>query len=229
MTHPSPLARPVKVIAFYLPQFHPIPENDEWWGPGFTEWTNVKRATPQFVGHHQPDFPGELGFYDLRTPEVQVRQGELANEFGIHGFCYYIYWFGGRRLLERPLEILLADPRIDRPFCLCYANPSWTRRWDGQEQDRLITQQHTPDDDLAFIRSLFPFFRDSRYIRIDGRPLLIVYVTRLYPDMRATAARWQQACREAGIGPLFLTRVETSGPLTPPAEMGFDAACEFPP
>ena len=231
MTAPAPVApAPApRLIAFYLPQFHPIPENDAWWGAGFTEWTNVARATPQFVGHPQPRLPGELGAYDLRRPEVQIQQAALARRYGVHGFCYYTYWFSGRRLLERPLEILLGDPRIDIPFCLCYANSSWTRRWDGQEQDRLITQEHTPEDDVAFIRSLFPYLGDPRYIRVDGKPLLLAYHTRLFPDAAATTRRWRQACRDAGIGELFLVRAEIFGDLTPAPAIGFDASYEFPP
>ena len=220
---------PARLIAFYLPQFHPIPENDAWWGKGFTEWTNVTRAAPQFVGHEQPRLPADLGFYDLRLPEVQIEQAALARRYGIHGFCYHYYWFGGKRLLERPLEILLGDTRIDIPFCVCYANPSWTRRWDGQERERLITQNHTPEDDVAFIRSLFPFMRDPRYIRIGGRPLLVVYRTALFPDMPATVRRWRNECRAVGVGEIFLTRAEVLGDLTPADELGFDASCEFPP
>ncbi len=149
-----------RLIAFYLPQFHPIPENDAWWGTGFTEWTNVTRATPQFVGHEQPHLPADLGFYDLRLPEVHLQQAALARRYGIHGFCYHYYYFGGRRLLERPLELMLADARIDLPFCLCYANPSWTRTWEDHDQTHLITQQYSPEHDLGFIRSLFPYLRD---------------------------------------------------------------------
>lgn len=226
---PDAMAHPVRLIAFYLPQFHPIAENDAWWGSGFTDWTNVARATPQFVGHHQPRLPADLGFYDLRQPEVQIRQADLAKRYGVHGFCYYYYWFNGHRLLERPLEILLGNPRIEIPFCLCYANPSWTRRWDGQEQDCLIRQRHSPPDDLAFIRSLFPFLRDPRYMRIAGKPLLLVYRTRLFPDMAATVRRWRSECHAAGIGDIYLVRAEVLGDLTPADQIGFDASYEFPP
>jgi lipopolysaccharide biosynthesis protein len=218
----------IRPIAFYLPQFHPIPENDRWWGEGFTEWTNVVKGTPQFVGHYQPHLPSELGFYDLRVPEVREKQAALAEEHGIAAFCYYHYWFGGQRLLERPFNEVVRTKRPNFPFCVCWANENWSRRWDGSEHEILMAQQHSREDDQALIRALFDAFADDRYVRVDGKPLFLVYRPSLLPNPRATAETWREECVKAGIGDVYLCNVHSFDTVNP-RDIGFDAAVEFPP
>ncbi len=226
LTIPEP--PPVRLIAYYLPQFHPVPENDLWWGKGFTEWTNVTKAIPSYAGHYQPRLPGDLGFYDLRLPEILSEQAALAKRHGIAGFCFHYYWFAGRRLLETPLEQLLKHPEIDLPFCLNWANEAWTRAWGGSERDVLIEQLHSPEDDIAFATALEPAFSDPRYIRIGGRPLLMLYRPGVLPDAAATVARWREHFVRRGFGDPYLVMPQAFGD-NDPRTYGIDAAAGFPP
>jgi len=222
----------VRLIAFYLPQYHPFAENDRWWGKGFTEWRNVAKAQPNFVGHYQPRLPADLGYYDLRLPEVMDQQAALARRYGVHGFCYYYYWFAGKRLLDAPLERLLVSGRPDLPFCLCWANENWTRRWDGRDSEVLIAQAHSDADDVAVIRDLMRYLRHPNYIRINGKPLLVVYRVGLFPDFRKTAATWRRICAAEGVGDIHLALVESFDMVfhpVKPSEYGCDSAIEFPP
>jgi lipopolysaccharide biosynthesis protein len=221
----------VRLIAYYLPQFHPIPENDLWWGKGFTEWTNVAQARPLFPGHYQPHIPADLGFYDLRLPETRQAQADLAREYGIHGFCYYHYWLGGKRLLERPFEEVLASGQPDFPFCLCWANESWTRVWDGANDEHLARQTYSEADDREHTRWLLRAFRDPRYIRVEGKLLFLIYRAADLPAPLRTTSLWRAEARRAGLGELLLCRVESNfaSERGDPAALGFDAAVEFQP
>jgi GT2 family glycosyltransferase len=222
----------VRLVAFYLPQYHPIPENDRWWGKGFTEWRNVARAVPNFEGHDQPRIPADLGFYDLRLPETMRAQSDLARRYGVHGFCFYYYWFAGKRLLEAPLEARLRDRADDFPFCVAWANENWTRAWDGLDKEILVCQHHSDADDRAVIRDLMRYFEHPSYIRIAGRPLLLVYRASLFPDIRRTTDIWRETARRSGVPEPYLALMETFEQAIArpdPALHGFDASVEFPP
>ena len=222
---PAAAARRAKLLAFYLPQFHAVPENDQWWGKGFTEWTNVARGLPRFVGHYQPRTPRDLGHYTLSGTEVLRRQAAMALEAGLHGFVFYFYWFNGRRLLEAPLESLLADRAIDLPFCLMWANENWTRRWDGSEHEVLLSQDYRTADEAGLVAEFLRHFEDPRYIRLEGRPVLMVYRAGLIPP--GAVARWRRLFAAAGEHPLFVMAQSFND--RDPRRFGMDAAVEFPP
>ncbi|MGE0531961.1 MAG: glycoside hydrolase family 99-like domain-containing protein [Hyphomonadaceae bacterium] len=218
----------VKLVAFHLPQFHPIPENDAWWGKGFTEWTNVTKAVPQFVGHHQPRLPSDLGFYDLRTPGALAQQAALARRYGLSAFCFHYYWFGGRRLLEAPIESFLVDRSIDIEFCLCWANEHWTRRWDGDEHEILIAQDHNPEQHARLFDDLARHMEDSRYLRIDGKPLLVVYRPAIVDRIGEMTAQFRELAARRGWPGMYLVATNAFR-FDDHVALGFDALVEFPP
>lgn len=220
----------IKPIAIHLPQFHPFPENDEWWGKGFTEWTNVTKAKPLFKEHYQPHLPADLGFYDLRLEEARLAQESLAKEYGIYGFCYYHYWFNGKRLLNEPIDRKLKNQKEDFPFMLCWANENWTRRWDGQDSEVLMEQRYSEKDDIEHMRFLCKtFFADQRYIKVKGRPVFIVYRPNLFPDIVRTTGVWRKIAQEEGFDDIYLVFVNAHLEDRKPNELGFDAALDFQP
>lgn len=199
-----------RILAFYLPQYYPIPENDEWWGKGFTEWTNVAKAKPLFRGHYQPRIPADLGFYDLRLQEVREVQAAMARDAGIEGFCYYHYWFGnGRQLLERPFNEVLNSGKPDYPFCLCWANHDWTNKtWKKgsslKTDSTIMKMEYSIDDDIRHFKHLLPAFRDKRYITVDGKPLFGIWAPNSIPDLRGFIQRWRGLALENGLPGLHI-------------------------
>ena len=218
----------VKLLAYYLPQFHPFEENDGWWGKGFTEWTNVTRGRPRFNGHYQPRLPRDLGFYDLRLKETLLAQAEMARNGGLEGFCFYHYWFNGRRLMDGPVNMLLNNPDIELPFCIMWANENWSRRWDGLDQDILIAQDYHDKDDEAFIEDLVRHFKDPRYIRIDGKPLFFIYRPGIVPNAKEKFAKWRFLLKEQYSLEIVFYMVQAFDDLDP-RPYGLDGAIEFPP
>jgi GT2 family glycosyltransferase/glycosyltransferase involved in cell wall biosynthesis len=227
----SAVQRTIKVIAFLLPQFHPVKENDQWWGRGFTEWNNVIRGRPLFRFHYQPRLPKDLGFYDLRHPDTQKHQAKLARDHGVYGFCYYYYWFDGKKMLNEPIEQMLKSGSPDHPFCVCWANENWSRNWDGQERFVLLKQHYSMASHRTLILEFIEMMRDRRYIRHNGKPVLVVYRIRVIPNWLEVAAMWREECRKAGIGEIHLCAVRFGlEPLDgPPAEVGLDSYVMFPP
>lgn len=217
-----------RTVAFYLPQFHQIPENDEWWGEGFTEWTNVRRAKPAFPGHYQPQVPADPpGYYDLTIPETIEWQTRTAMSADVSAFIYYHYWFDGKRLLERPLDSYL-ESTLAMEFAICWANENWTRRWDGKEREVLLAQRYDDTTPSAVFQSFLPYLRDSRYLRYNGKAVLLVHRVDHLPQARSFARIWREMAEKAGVGELHLVASETSRRLDPRV-YGFDAVAEFSP
>jgi lipopolysaccharide biosynthesis protein len=212
-----------RIIAFYLPQFHPIPENDTWWGKGFTEWTNAAKAKPMFPGHYQPHIPADLGFYDLRVPETRIEQADMAREYGIEAFCYYHYWFAGKRLLERPFAEVLESGKPDFPFCLCWANQTWTGIWHGAP-DRILIEQTYPgiEDHQTHFKVLLQAFSDSRYVTVEGKPLFLIYCWHEIPNVREVMEFWRKLAIESGLRGLYLVAVLHHRDEWVPEQYGFD-------
>ena len=201
--------RRARVIPFYLPQFHATPENDAWWGKGFTEWTNVTAARPVYLGHNQPNLPSDLGFYDLRLDAVRQEQMDLAAAHGVEGFMYYHYWFAGRPLLNMPID-KLAESGVNKPFCIMWANENWTRRWDGRTSDVLMGQDYSRVPATGFIDDAMHFLADPRYLRIDGKPVLAVYRIAQIPDYPSVIEHWRKRAAEAGVGDLVILSVDVA-------------------
>ncbi len=219
-----------KIITFYLPQYYPTIENDLWWGKGFTDWRNVAKSRPRYFGHYQPQLPSDLGFYDLRNEETRIAQADLARDYGVAGFCYYHYWFNGRMLLERPFNEVLKSKKPDFPFCLCWANENWTRRWDGLETDILVEQSYSEYDSMKHIEWLAAAFKDERYIKVNGKPLFLVYNASGIPELSKRIQQWRENVKILGFDDIYLCSVKSIHNRLEDAEAlanGFDAIVEF--
>lgn len=221
-------ANDVKYVAFYLPQFHAFPENDAWWGKNFMEWTNVTKAVPMFEKHYQPRLAGDLGYYHLDEKKAIKQQMELAKKYGVYGFCIYYYWFDGKKLMDTPLNIIMENPELDLPFCLCWANENWSRRWDGKESDILMAQNYNDSFAHKFIADICPYMKDKRYIRRNGKPVLVIYNSNEIPNLKEVIVEWREYCRNHGIGEIHISAVDFAlNELSKGA--GFDDFIEFPP
>lgn len=220
----------MKQIAFYLPQFHTIPENDEWWGKGFTEWVNVKKSEPLFKGHNQPEVPLQ-GYYDLSDVNEMVKQAKMAKEYGLYGFCYYHYWFQGKLLLEKPLEQMLQTPEVDIPFCLCWANEAWARTWDGSEKQVLMSQNYDENDEQLKSHFVYflQFFKDARYIKEDNKPILVIYKPHLIQNIDYVLEFWNRLAIENGFDGMIFAYQHHSAFSFPEKIKGFDFGIEFEP
>lgn len=217
-----------KIIAYYLPQYHPFPENDKWWGKGFTEWTNVGKAKPLFSGHYQPKIPGELGYYDLRVPEVAEAQAQLAREAGVYGFCYWHYWFHGKELMEMPFYRMLETGKPDYPFCVGWANESWySKLWnkDSVEAELLIEQRYSKDDHIEHFKKLLPAFKDERYITIENKPFFLIYRPLDMDDVQKFMQLWNNLLRKEGVAEsfYFVAHARNEEECDKLRLMGFDA------
>jgi lipopolysaccharide biosynthesis protein len=222
-----PLDTDSKLIAYYLPQMYPTPENDKWWGKGVTEWNNVSRAVPQFLGHYQPRLPGELGFYDLRLKENILRQIELAKLYGVYAFCFYYYWFDGKRLLDKPLDMFVNAPEIKFPFCLCWANESWTKGFFGSSREIIMKQNDSVESYRNFIHDIVPYFGKDNYIKIKNKNVLLVYKPQDIPDSKDVIKYWREYCKKKGVGDLYIIGCWKSNQKINFLELGFDATAEF--
>ena len=220
--------KPFKTIAFYFPQYHPFEENDRFWGKGFTEWTNVAKAKPLFASHYQPRLPVHMGYYDLRLVENMVEQARIAKNYGVDGFAYHFYWFAGRTVMETPLQNMIKNNNVSINFCLSWANENWSRRWDGLDSDVLLRQEHSLDDSAKLLDHLLQYFRDERYIKVNGAPVLIVYRPLMIPNILETVKMWRQKIVQAGFPGIYLVTTLAVG-VGDPLAINFDAAVQFPP
>ncbi len=237
LSQETPSVADTRLIAFYLPQFHTIPLNDHFHGNGFTEWINVTKIKPQYTGHYQPHLPIDVGFYDLSHTGVMKRQIELARQYGIHGFCSYYYWFSGEKLLEKPFENYLADKSLDFPFCFCWVLENWTRRWDGGNREMMKEMNFSVEDATPFFNDILPFLKDSRWIKVGEKNLLLFYKLHIFPqqDVLAFTRRLREQAQEAGLPDFYLIACRTDDMFTNglhnsnPQDWGFDAWADFPP
>ncbi len=222
----------IKAIAFHLPQFYAFPENDLWWGKGFTEWTNVQRAKPLFRGHLQPEIPHpDIGYYDLSNISALQKQIDMAKEFGLYGFCFHHYYFAGKRLMQKPVDMLLEKKELAIPFCLNWANETWSRRWTGRGDEVLIAQEYSHEYDYSFMEDMLKYFADHRYIRVNNRPLFLLHHTKDIPDIVSTIKRWHEVCSSHKEENPYIVMVQTyeNKDYKEYGEGLFDAIVQFPP